>query len=393
MLLPSINITAGAPDNGKATPSGEKGMDSAAAFSAFLPLIMSAPNPSNIPLHNSAEPGAATPVSGIAVQGPGSGGKHAPALSDIVSGIVVNATHGWKNPPDKTAAYDARFLTNIIGRAGIKAGEDPAETVTGDGKAGKGLPDAGGFYEAVRLKPAHLNEPAGNGDTAGHQRTPQKTEGPVRNNPAPGKGTPVNTLPEGSGPGDPAASGTDTRQHRRDADIPSRPEGGRMNENSFVFQKTDIPETDSRQTTRNSSNHRTGDNILAERPAEPAVPQIKINKTTPSHKPPSVELTIEPEGLGKIDIEVSVHDGKVRAELGVEKLRSLVDIQNSMPQLFDSLAKAGLTAGGFSLFLKNRGYKKWVKPLYNQKTIKDIALNPQKSNHGNPHLYTVSIRV
>jgi len=74
----------------------------------------------------------------------------------------------------------------------------------------------------------------------------------------------------------------------------------------------------------------------------------QINKATPSHKNhPSIELTIEPEGLGKIDIEVSVHDGEVRAELGVEKIKSLMNLQNNMPQLFDSLAKVGITPGGF----------------------------------------------
>ncbi len=404
MLLPSINITPGTPDTEKKGPSsGEKAVDSATAFSIFLPFIMSTANPENVlGGMNSSESGgiALTPETTVQQQS-GAGEKQSPVLSDITKAALgIEATHGRENLQDKTGVANTPNPANIIGKAGNKAQETSAETTTEAGKATtslppqKELPTTNGSYAAYKLNPAHPDKPADINNTAGRPKTTQKTEGTGKNNATPDKGALVNPAPDGKTPKDASGFEAPLHRNRKDTDIPLRSESRRDNENSFVFQKTDIPEADSQQTNLNSSSntHKTGDTIL---PGKlPEMSGVQINKATPSHKNhPSIELTIEPEGLGKIDIEVSVHDGEVRAELGVEKIKSLMNLQNNMPQLFDSLAKVGITPGGFSLFLKNRGHKKWMKAQYNQKTVKDIAVNPQRSNHGNQGTYMVSIRV
>lgn len=403
-MLPSINIVPGTPETEKKGPSsGEKGVDSAAAFSVFLPFFMSTistPNPQNaLGGGKSAEPEGVAPTPDIAVQQTGTGEKQSPVLSDIIKAALgADATQGRENTQDKPGVTDTQNPANIIGKAGNKAQETSAETTTENGKATtslptqKELPGTNGTNAIYKLKPASPEETAViNNNTTGQQRTPSKTEGPGKNNATPGKGASVNTILNGKTPEDASGFETGLHQNRKDTDISPRTENRPNNETSLVFQKIDVPEADSQHINRNSSTHKTGDTILSEKLPETSGTQI--NKATPSHKNPSIELTIEPEGLGKIDIEVSVHNGEVRAELGVEKLKSLMDLQNNMPQLFDSLAKVGLTPGGFSLFLKNRGNKKWMKAQYNQKAMKNIAINPQKSNHGSQSLYTVSIRV
>ncbi len=404
-MLPSINIVPGTPETEKKGPSsGEKGVDSA-AFSVFLPFFMSTistPNPENaLGGRKSAESGGIALPPDIVVPQAGIGEKQSPALSDIIKAALgIDATQGLKNSQDKTGVTDTQNPANIIGKAENKTKEPPAGTIkttTEDGKASTSLPtqkepsNTNGSYATYKLKPANPEETAIINNTIGQQKAPPKREGLGKNSATPGKGAPVNPILNGKTSEDASGLETGLHQNRKDTDISSRTESRPNNETSFVFQKIDIPEADSRNTNRNFNTHKTGDSILSEKPQ--VTPATQISKATPSHKNPSIELTIEPKGLGKIDIEISVHDGEVRAELGVEKLKSLMDLQNNMPQLFDSLAKAGLTPGGFSLFLKNRGNKKWMKAQYNQRAIKDIAINPQKSNHANQGLYTVSIRV
>ncbi|VAX32914.1 hypothetical protein MNBD_NITROSPIRAE02-1654 [hydrothermal vent metagenome] len=401
MLLPSINTVPGTPDTEKRGPStGEKGVDSAAAFSVFLPFFMSTistPKSENtLGGRKTAETGGIALTADIAVQQTGTGEKQSPALPDIIKATLsIDPTISRTNSQDKTGGTDPN-PANIIGKAGNKAQETSAETTSGDGKATTSLPtqkepvNTNG-PNATYNKPANPVEPSVVNNTTSQQKTPPNIEVSGKNNATQGKGASVNPILNGKTPEDASGFETGLHQNRKDTAVSSRSEGKPNNETPFVFQKIDIPEVDSQNTNRNLNTHKTGDNILSEKLPETAGTQI--NKATPSHKNPSIELTIEPKGLGKIDIEVSVHDGEVRAELGIEKLKSLMDIQNNMPQLFDSLAKAGLTPGGFSLFLKNRGYKKPMKAEYNQKDIQDIEVNTQKSNHGNQSLYTVSIRV
>ncbi len=409
MLLPSIiNTVPGTEGTEKKGPSsGEKGVDSAAAFSVFLPFFMSAistPTPKNtLGGLKSAESGGMALTPDIAVQqqaGPGE--KQPPGLSDVISDVLkaalgIDATQGRKDPKDKSGAVDTLNPANIIGKAGNKTKASSAETTTEDGKTAtslqtqKEIPNTAGPYAAGRLKPATPEETAAINNTSDRQKTPPKTEGSGKNSETQGKGASANPILNGKTPEDTSGFETGLHQNRKDPVVSSRTERSPDNETSFILQKIDMPEADTQNTNRSFNTHKSGNTLLSEK--LPETPVTQTNKATPSHKNPSIELTIEPEGLGKIDIEVSVHDGEVRAELGVEKLKSLMDLQNNMPQLFDSLAKVGLTPGGFSLFLKNRGNKKWMKVQYNQKAVKDIAINPQKSNHGNQNLYTVSIRV
>jgi flagellar hook-length control protein FliK len=62
-------------------------------------------------------------------------------------------------------------------------------------------------------------------------------------------------------------------------------------------------------------------------------------------------VKLEPEGLGKLDINVNLRSGMVHAQINVhdDATKSLID--NNMHQLVDALLKEGLSVGGFSVSL------------------------------------------
>jgi flagellar hook-length control protein FliK len=62
-------------------------------------------------------------------------------------------------------------------------------------------------------------------------------------------------------------------------------------------------------------------------------------------------VRLEPEGLGKLDINVNLKNGMVHTQISVhdDATKNLID--NNMHQIMDTLLKAGLSVGGFSVSL------------------------------------------
>ncbi len=71
--------------------------------------------------------------------------------------------------------------------------------------------------------------------------------------------------------------------------------------------------------------------------------------------PERIEVRVEPEGLGRIDLSVGMKDGHLNAHIGVERIHSLVEIQENISQLFASLSDEGWTSGSFSFHLRDEG--------------------------------------
>ncbi|NOZ25428.1 MAG: flagellar hook-length control protein FliK [Nitrospirae bacterium] len=402
MLLPSIDITAGTPGGEKPFPAHEgKGENPASTiFSALLPLIMLTTDQKETPEGD----GTGAEVPGLAAFGavPEGEQKPTPAGPTIPAGKLPGfhdkmLGSGTGDAPDTAVRPDTRTADTLIGAKSNtrgKPGSAEKEAASTVFRTVEEAADTGTPSNASKLGPVTPDEASRTGNTSGHQKTSGKADLPGNKGlPAQDKGPVPDQTAVGEKTEDHAGTETGNHGSRKDAGPYLRTGTGHGSDVSFSVKEVDVPEADPGPSGRSPNAHRTEETGFTERLSQAAA--TRPDKPLPAHKASSIELTIEPEGLGKIDIEVSVHNGEVRAELGIERLKSLLDIQNNMPQLFDSLAKAGLTPGGFSLFLKNRGGRAWTKTQYGMKETEhiDAAEQFQKTNHDRSGLYNVSIRV
>lgn len=63
-------------------------------------------------------------------------------------------------------------------------------------------------------------------------------------------------------------------------------------------------------------------------------------------------VKFEQDGLGKLDIDLRLNKGVINAQIQVADDSTKTLIENNMQQIVDSLLKAGLSVGGFSVSLK-----------------------------------------
>ncbi len=100
----------------------------------------------------------------------------------------------------------------------------------------------------------------------------------------------------------------------------------------------------------------------------------------------SLKLTIEPGGIGTLDIELTLEKGVVNAQIFASETAGKNFLDNNISALLNSLLREGLNIGKFSIFL---GYKRdeaknehLAAPQKTPKTIDEIAIssNPLK-NH------------
>lgn len=84
------------------------------------------------------------------------------------------------------------------------------------------------------------------------------------------------------------------------------------------------------------------------------LPQEQIF-TIKRHGPSSLEVFLEPEGLGKLNIELKMTDHHLHAQIMVNDSIGKELIENNLPQLLSELGKEGLQIGEFSVSLKNQG--------------------------------------
>jgi flagellar hook-length control protein FliK len=65
-------------------------------------------------------------------------------------------------------------------------------------------------------------------------------------------------------------------------------------------------------------------------------------------------VKLEPEGLGKLDINISLEKGMVNAQIQVSDEATRTLIENNMQQMVHALLSEGLSVGGFSVAMDNR---------------------------------------
>ncbi len=399
MLLPSIDI-------GTAIPGGERpetltaegaAETASAVFSALIPLA--AQNASG-----SAGGGApATDPASVPIVGaPATDGKAQPLL---VPGPADSGGETGGIPAETVVSSDIMGGAEKIPRGTLLgSGAETQAASAGNQKNQKieGLAEASGLGEGPRAPGILGADTPASGKTA-------DTGGVTSDKAAPGEavtpggkdvstegtGTAPNPLAEGSEGAEDSAGSAGTGKPRGRDEAARRTEAQQGNDAGFSAKEADIPEPDRTQAGRGTNTHKTEDKGFTERLTGTTAAHADRPAPAQHNKASSIELTVEPEGMGKIDIEVSVRNGEVRAEIGIERFRSLVDIQSNMPQLLDSLSKAGLTPGGFSLFLKNREGRTWMRSQYGRRETEGIETpeSVQIQKHGRAGLYTVSIRV
>jgi flagellar hook-length control protein FliK len=88
--------------------------------------------------------------------------------------------------------------------------------------------------------------------------------------------------------------------------------------------------------------------VHADNPVEHAENNISILKDGDQ-----LAVKLEPDGLGKININLSLDNGKIHAQINVQDSSTKNLIENNMREIVDTLVKEGLTVGGFSVSLNN----------------------------------------
>jgi flagellar hook-length control protein FliK len=79
-------------------------------------------------------------------------------------------------------------------------------------------------------------------------------------------------------------------------------------------------------------------------------------------------VKFEQDGLGKLDIDLRLNKGILSAHIQAADNSTKTLIENNMQQIVDSLMKAGLSVGGFSVSLKGGGQQNMTQEEYNGKT-------------------------
>jgi hypothetical protein len=78
---------------------------------------------------------------------------------------------------------------------------------------------------------------------------------------------------------------------------------------------------------------------------------FSVKKQTSS----SMEISLEPAGLGKLDIELNLNQDRLQGQIMVNDKAGKELIERNLPQLLSDLAREGLQVGGFSVSLKHQG--------------------------------------
>ncbi|MCG6550862.1 MAG: flagellar hook-length control protein FliK, partial [Candidatus Magnetominusculus sp. LBB02] len=69
----------------------------------------------------------------------------------------------------------------------------------------------------------------------------------------------------------------------------------------------------------------------------------------------SISVKLEPDGIGKLDISVNVNKGVLNANISAADATAKGIIEKNLHEIVNALAKEGLTVGGFTVSLKDRG--------------------------------------
>jgi len=127
-----------------------------------------------------------------------------------------------------------------------------------------------------------------------------------------------------------------------------------------------------------------GNRVVAERPApprpvgppsDPGVVRFEEKAFVITRKSDtSVEVTLAPPGVGKLEIEVVLEKGVVNARITAADTAGREAIARSLPQIVEALARDGMNVGGFTVSLKERRDRKEDAPAYDASRNPDARL-------------------
>ncbi|MBF0516874.1 MAG: flagellar hook-length control protein FliK [Nitrospirae bacterium] len=160
------------------------------------------------------------------------------------------------------------------------------------------------------------------------------------------------------------SNGSQLSKHDSPKDIPNAfkeavPDDSKQNDSSsgasLTLNTTAAHESVSKTTHAEAANTAApADDKLAI--GAPKTVDIDGNKFTILRKTDtSVEVKLEPEGMGKLDISVNVQKGVLNANITASDATSKGIIEKNLHEIVNALAKEGLSVGGFTVSLKDRG--------------------------------------
>jgi flagellar hook-length control protein FliK len=77
--------------------------------------------------------------------------------------------------------------------------------------------------------------------------------------------------------------------------------------------------------------------------------------TIKNHDASSMALTLEPEGLGKINIELKMNQDQIQGHIMVHEATGKDLIESQLPNLLSDMTREGLQIGQFTVSLKQQG--------------------------------------
>jgi hypothetical protein len=99
--------------------------------------------------------------------------------------------------------------------------------------------------------------------------------------------------------------------------------------------------------------------------------------TIKNHGSSSMALMLEPEGLGKLDIELKVTHDQIQGHIMVHEARGKELIENSLPHLLSDMANEGLQIGQFTVSLKNQGREQNQPGAFNHSENRTEPVKPE----------------
>jgi flagellar hook-length control protein FliK len=128
-----------------------------------------------------------------------------------------------------------------------------------------------------------------------------------------------------------------------------------------------------------------------QRAMEMTLPQDQVF-TIKRNGPSSLEVSLEPDGLGKLNIELKLTDHHLHAQIMVNDSIGKKLIENNLPQLLSELGKEGLQIGEFSVSLKNQGRDQNPVPIIQSEprgqpaTVPEVGGTPSASDNHLVHI-------
>jgi hypothetical protein len=366
-----------APDAGEPA-AAENPVPPALSAAAPLPAAQGTPpvfdetasadvSPAGCPADNAAAypvPVQASIVSAAADPGAAAG----PATVAVAARFVVSAEQAAPAavPRGERAAVAVSEVPADARAEGSISDEPAADTPAG--RAAAAVPVPSGKKDIPAFRPERFT--AVRDASAAAQEEPAVAKPTVE--PALGRPEPPAAAPARGAETDPAAAA-------RDGGNPSAP--GKKDPDSFSFimaresaSADEAPEESSRgkaSVALEAAEPGASHAIVAGRNAAEAAPAPRPPMQAPVAAPPqrtfhagenafvltrksdtSVEITLSPPGVGRLEIEVVVDKGVVNANITAADPAGREAIERSLPQIMQALADEGMAIGGFTVSLK-----------------------------------------